>query len=197
MYQFCFKLESQLRWAAENGPWSFDNHLLVVRRWEKGMLAQNITFPSISLWVQLWGLPFDLLNAEAAEDIGSGLGRVVSVDQTALSSDQARFLLVRVEIPLSQPLRWTGPVVSPEGERSWVKFRYERIDELCFSCGRLGHETKTCTLTKPCTTYGEQPYGDWLRAGGRRRLAGVDRQSKSPPTHPLPNPHHIQGVAKP
>ncbi|KAK7823774.1 uncharacterized protein At4g02000 [Quercus suber] len=142
VYQFRFKLESQLRWVADNGLWSFDNHLLVVRRWEKGMLAQNITYPSISLWVQVWGLPFDLLNAEAAKDIGSGLGRVVGVDQMALSSVQARFLRVRVEIPLSQPLRRRGPVVSPEGERSWVEFRYERIDGLCFSCRRLGHETK-------------------------------------------------------
>ncbi|XP_075640643.1 uncharacterized protein LOC142612431 [Castanea sativa] len=164
VYQFHFKLESQLRWVAENGPWSFDNHLL------------------------LWGLPFDLLNAEAAEDIGSGLGRVVSVDQTALSLDQASFLRVRVEIPLNQPLRRRGPVVCPKGERAWVEFRYERIDGLCFSCGRLGHETKTCTLTTPCATDGEQPYGDWLKAGGRRRLAGADRRSKSPPTRPTAKP---------
>ncbi|XP_075653905.1 uncharacterized protein At4g02000-like [Castanea sativa] len=133
VYQFRFKLESQLRWVVENGPWSFNNHLLVALRWEKGMSAQNITFPSISLWVQLWGLPFDLLNAEAAEDIGSSLGRVVSVDQTALSSDQPRFLQVHVEIPLNQPLRRRGPVVCPEGERAWVEFRYEHIDGLCFS----------------------------------------------------------------
>lgn len=53
VYQLHFKLESQLQWIADNGPWRFNNHRLVVRRWEKGMSTQNITFPSISLSVQV------------------------------------------------------------------------------------------------------------------------------------------------
>lgn len=152
------------------------------------MSAQNITFPSISLWVQVWGLPFDLLNEEATKDIGSRLGRVVGIDQTALFSNQARFLRVRVEIPLNQLLRRRGPVVSLEGERSWVEFKYERINRLCFLCGRLRHETKTCNLPKPCTTDGEQPYGEWLKAGGRQRPTGANRRSKSPPKQPTAEP---------
>ena len=51
LFQFRFKLESQLQWVVDNGPWSFDDHLLVVRRWEKGMTAHNIEFFSVSLWV--------------------------------------------------------------------------------------------------------------------------------------------------
>ena len=51
LFQFRFKLESQLQWVVDNGPWSFDDHLLVVRRWEKGMTAHNIEFSSVSLRV--------------------------------------------------------------------------------------------------------------------------------------------------
>lgn len=92
--------------------------------------------------MQVWGLPFDLLNPEAASDIGRGVGRVIEVDNTAFSTEQARFLRVRIEVPLDQPLRRRGPVVSPEGDKSWVVFKYERITGLCFSCGRLGHEMR-------------------------------------------------------
>lgn len=41
LLQFKFSLESQLKWVVENGPWSFDNHLLVLKRWQKGMTASR------------------------------------------------------------------------------------------------------------------------------------------------------------
>ena len=49
LLQFKFSLEIQLKWVVDNGPWCFDNHLLVLRRWEKGLLALNVSFPSIQL----------------------------------------------------------------------------------------------------------------------------------------------------
>ena len=42
LYLFRFKLESQLQWVQDSGPWSFDNHLLVTRRWEIGMAAHTL-----------------------------------------------------------------------------------------------------------------------------------------------------------
>ncbi|KAL0010773.1 hypothetical protein SO802_005881 [Lithocarpus litseifolius] len=80
LLQFKFSLETQLKWVIDNGPWCFDNHLLVLRRWEKEFSAINVSFPSIQLWVQVWGLPFDLMNDEAGREIGSGLGEVLDVD---------------------------------------------------------------------------------------------------------------------
>nr|POF10469.1 hypothetical protein CFP56_04694 [Quercus suber] len=65
---------------------------------------------SLSL-VQDWGVPFELFNEEAARDIGSGIGTVIDVDDKQFSLEQARFLRIRVEIPLNQPLRQDGPVV--------------------------------------------------------------------------------------
>ena len=30
-------------------------------QWKVGMTADNIKFDSVSLWVQIWGAPFDLV----------------------------------------------------------------------------------------------------------------------------------------
>ena len=51
LFQFKFTLESQLKWVLNNGPWSFDNHPLVLRRWERGMIANSITFTVLPIWV--------------------------------------------------------------------------------------------------------------------------------------------------
>ena len=51
LFQFKFTLESQLKWVLNNGPWSFDNHPLVLHRWERGMTANSITFTMLPIWV--------------------------------------------------------------------------------------------------------------------------------------------------
>ena len=104
LFQFKFALENQLRWVMDNGPWSFDDQLLVLRKWEKGKTARSVSFPAIPIWVQVWGLPFDLINEEAGMDIRMGLGHVVEVDSKALALEQAGFLQIRIEIPLNKPL---------------------------------------------------------------------------------------------
>ena len=32
LFQFKFSLESQLKWVSDNGPWSFENNMLVLQR---------------------------------------------------------------------------------------------------------------------------------------------------------------------
>ncbi|KAL0005137.1 hypothetical protein SO802_012698 [Lithocarpus litseifolius] len=67
------------------------------------------------------------MNEEAGKEIGTGLGEISNVDVKAIASEQAHFLRMRVDIPLNKPLRRGALVVSPEGDKSWVEFKYERI----------------------------------------------------------------------
>lgn len=53
IFQFRFKLKSQMEWVLNKGSWSFENRLLVVQRWERGLTTQIITFPTVVLWVQV------------------------------------------------------------------------------------------------------------------------------------------------
>ncbi|XP_030963118.1 uncharacterized protein LOC115986612 isoform X5 [Quercus lobata] len=163
LFRFKFSMENQLKWVINNGPWSFDNHILLLRRWEKGMTAFSVNFQTVPMWVQVWGLPFDLIYKEAGIDIGQGIGRVIEVDCKAIASGEARFLRVRVEVPLDKPIRGGAAVLSPEGDKVWVAFKYERLSGLCFHCGLLGHEAKACEFTK-LKVWEESPYGEWLRA---------------------------------
>lgn len=109
------------------------------------MTAKSMSFLVIPIWVQVWGLPFDLIYEEAGLDIGKGLGRVVEVDSKAIASEQARFLRIHIEIPLNKPLRKGAPIVSSDGGKVFVALKYERLVGLCYNCGMLGHEVKDCS----------------------------------------------------
>lgn len=113
------------------------------------MMAHNTVFMHVPLWVQVWGLPFDLMTEEIATNIGSELGTVLMVDSKPFEFDQARFLRIRINISLNQPLRQGSLVTNLEGDSFVKAFKYERLVGHCYACGRLSHEKKNYALHDP------------------------------------------------
>nr|POF23150.1 uncharacterized protein CFP56_63612 [Quercus suber] len=173
--QFKFGSRCQLEWVEKNGPWNFENNLLLLYRWRKGMTAKNISFPHSPFWVQIWGLPFENMTKENGRDIGSKIGRVLEVDKIAVLADQAKFLRVRVEVQIDKPLRRGGYVKNVEGGRFWVDFRYEKLPTFYYRCGILGHDKKHCQASSLEQSAGKQ-YGEWLKASGG--MKGGDEKGK-------------------
>ena len=99
------------------------------------------------------------MTEEIGKDIGSKIGRVLEVDKRAMQADQAKFLRIRVEVPIDKPLRRDGYVKNEEGGRYWVDFRYERLLTFCYKCGILGHDEKHCQVS-PMEQWFRRQYGD-------------------------------------
>ena len=52
------------------------------------------------------------------------------------------------------------------GEESWTSFKYERLPNLCYWCGRLTHHNKGCSIwlnRKGTLRESDQQFGSWLR----------------------------------
>ena len=49
--QFKFGSLCQLEWVEKSGPWNFDNNLLLLSRWRKGLTTSNISFTNAPFWV--------------------------------------------------------------------------------------------------------------------------------------------------
>ena len=56
------------------------------------MTAYTVEFPCVPIWLQVWGLPFNLINEEAGKDIGESIGKVMEVNYKAITANQAHFL---------------------------------------------------------------------------------------------------------
>lgn len=162
--QFKFPNEFQLKWVLDNGPWSFENNLLLLRRWERGLSTKKLCFTHAPFWIQVWGLPFDLVSEQVGEDIGNRMGRYIAGDGRKGAMDQARYLRIRVEIPVEKPLHRGGIVTSPEGKRFWVDYRYERLSNFYFVCRRMGHDKRVCPYRQAGKGEETPQYGEWLKA---------------------------------
>lgn len=71
LFQFKFQSEFEMDRILKGGPWSFDNQLLMLQQWKKGMTVGNIRMVTASLWVQIWGAPFDMISPQVAKKVGS------------------------------------------------------------------------------------------------------------------------------
>ena len=51
LFQFKFEKEFDMDRVFKGGPWSFDNQVILLRRWQPRMTATNVKFDSMALWV--------------------------------------------------------------------------------------------------------------------------------------------------
>lgn len=84
-----------------------------------------------------------------------------------VEEDGGRFIHVKVNLDISLPL-CRGRLVSFEnGKKTWVGFKYERLPNICYWCGRLDHSDKDCSLwinSKGALSVDERQYSQGLCA---------------------------------
>ena len=108
------------------------------------MIASNVKLEYASLWVQIWGVPFDMDSSQVETKVGSRMGFVEDVERRRRHDMQNYFMRVCVALPISKPLRHGGFIVDSDGVCTWVKFKYEGLPIFCHFCGLLRHDLRHC-----------------------------------------------------
>lgn len=130
-----------------------------VKRWPSELALEEIRMEQIPIWVQISGLPLNMCMETSARRLAREVGEFLEME----SLDLARgFMRVKISVDTTKPLvveRW----VSRAGDiDSWIEFRYERLQEFCYKCGRIGHVNTGCSDPQPRSS--EAGFGDWTRA---------------------------------
>ena len=73
------------------------------------------------------------------------VGEVIQPSDTRLF-DVGNFIRVQVSIDLSLPLCRGHLISLSDGKEVWVSFKYERLPNICYWCGRLTHDDRDCDL---------------------------------------------------
>ncbi|KAF7114636.1 hypothetical protein RHSIM_RhsimUnG0081100 [Rhododendron simsii] len=155
-----------------DGPWSVMNSLLILKPLVEGLVVSSMDFSKCPIWVQIHGLPVEKMNRSNAITIGRRFGKLLAVEGSAGGLLLYRsFLRVRVEIDVNKALPkgfWLRRKKESD-EDLWISYRYEKLPDFCYACGRVGHDNRGCKFV-PRNEGMNSGYGPDLRTGRAKKL---------------------------
>ncbi|KAI7982397.1 hypothetical protein LOK49_LG15G00834 [Camellia lanceoleosa] len=108
------------------------------------------------------------------DNTGNRLGQFIDMDFEEGGVAWGQALRTRVEIDITKPLRRGMKMAFLDRDPVWVTFKYERLLNFCYFCGRLGHGDRECSARMlggaGVEGHGDR-YGAWLRASPLYRTA--------------------------
>ena len=75
---------------------------------------------------------------------GESIGEIEEIDVEGGQIAWGRYLRVRVIIDISKPLKRGSKIVVPRGGNELVIFKYEKLPDFCYVCGRRDHQEIEC-----------------------------------------------------
>ncbi|KMS96531.1 hypothetical protein BVRB_8g202020 [Beta vulgaris subsp. vulgaris] len=174
MYQF-FTMSDKMK-VLEEGPWFFDGSPLLLQEVEEGIQPSEIVFDTMRWWVKAEDVPLNKRTKSMAVSMASCMGRFVEFDESD-PIGWCKYMRFRVDVQLDKPLRRGMRIATANGSK-WIKFKYEKLMDLCFACGKLGHNYSQCMKYDDVTPISELPYGLWLRGTPTRKKRTVDSKKE-------------------
>ena len=192
---FVFDNKEEADKVIHSEPWTFDKHLIVMKRYDTSLSLDNLTLDKTTFWVQVHGLPIKFMNVKAAEKICEVLGTVIPTDNPA-EAEGGNFIRVRVAMDITCPL-CRGRLVTLRGDKQiWISFKYERLPNICYWCGCFDHDDKDCDIwlnSEGSLTPEMRQFGPNLRAApfsqSRKHVIAV-------PGYYKPRQHHTTDSMK-
>ncbi|KAM0832580.1 hypothetical protein ACQ4PT_064801 [Festuca glaucescens] len=147
VFLFTFHQVSGKRKAVEDGPWMFDDELIVMEDFDEDKGVDEYKFESIPIWVRIFNLPVSRMNRDTGEAMGDVIGKFIPVEVGDDGMAFGQYLRVKVRLMLDTPLmRGMMIQVGESGREKWCRFEYEYLPDFCFTCGIIGHTDKGCSI---------------------------------------------------
>ena len=116
--------------------------------------------------MQVHNILVRFMNTKVAEGICDIVGKMQKSTKV-VDDDGGYFIRVQVSIDITLPLCQGRVITMKNGEKHWVNFKYKRLLNFCFWCGRLNHNNKDCSLwieSKGTLSPDSQQFNSSLRA---------------------------------
>lgn len=168
------------------GPWAVRGATMNLIPWPPHLTLDELDFTYYPFWIQVHNIPPNRTNVANAEKIGTTIGCVLCVDDTISSQRARKFLCIKVLVDTTKSLK-TGCFMNREdGSKLWLPFRYERLSDFCYSCGKIDHTESACTNQLGEGDNDDDPryqYGPWMHGqslGSLKKMETQKSRSKVP-----------------
>lgn len=184
LFLFRFSSKRDVDSVMKSGPWSFDRNLLVLKKISGEEQPSEMEMNTTEFWTRVYDLPLKLRTDATSKKLGDTIGKFVEVDPKDVNR-LGKFLRVKAEIDLKKPLK-RGTVIKYQGKSLRVFFKYERLPNFCYICGRVGHQIKDCDEGEGHEDVDfddieekDLPFGLWMRASPLPRITGEIKTEQS------------------
>ncbi|CAN1150975.1 hypothetical protein LINPERHAP2_LOCUS17899 [Linum perenne] len=165
---FTFSSEEIREFIWSKRSWVIADHLLALKKGDDYNNPDDVPFDTMDLWVQFHNLPAKYKSMENIKTVANNYFKYKEIDRAGLQPGTwHRFVRVWVEIDLREPL--PNYFIIPTGAaRERVDFVYEKVNELCKACARIGHTEFSCQEDpgSPFDFSGTARRTDYLRSPG-------------------------------
>jgi 14-3-3 protein epsilon len=169
LFLFRFNHPLDMEEVLRNGPWTFDNHVLIMERVQIGVQIENIPLYHADFWVQIHHLPTGLMKEAVGIQLANYIGSFVEYDKNNKSSYWRQYMRLRVKVDVRLPLKKDTKVKDRFGNWCIVLFKYKKLGIFCFICGVMGHAENRCEIRFAMDSDdGIRNWSNNLRAESRR-----------------------------
>lgn len=143
-FLFTFFCRADIDSVLERCPWTFDNHVLLLKEISNSEQPRQVDLHTSVFWIQLYDLPVGAMGEDLVGRNARQIGQVLEVKLRGERDTGGIYVRVKVMIDVREPLG-RGAMLSVKGKQPvLIQVKYERLLWLCFTCGRLGHTYQYC-----------------------------------------------------
>lgn len=150
----------------ELSPWAIKGNIIILKQRQPNLALEELSFQLSPFWIEIHNIPLNRMHRENAVRFGNFIGKFLKTNRALEEDRPHRYLQVQVEVDTCKALKIGVYIKNDDGFVQWLAFKYERLSDCCFSCGRLGHVITSCSATITHVFGPLDPqtaFGPWLR----------------------------------
>ena len=105
LFLFQFYHELDIKRVIDNGPWTFNNHMLIINRLKPRDQPRRINLFHADFLVQLHGLPVDFMSKFIGKHVGNYIDSFFMVDPKSFEGGWKNFIRIKVNIDVRNALQ--------------------------------------------------------------------------------------------
>ncbi|KAJ8763733.1 hypothetical protein K2173_003515 [Erythroxylum novogranatense] len=125
------------------GPWTIYGQTLSEQQWVPTFSTTQGLVNRAVMWVQFPDLLIAWYHLEIITTLGNTIEKIVKIDEPTLQKQRGQYARLTIDLDLNSPLK-----TNVDLDEEVVQVMYEGLPQLCFTCGRVGHEVSTCPQHK-------------------------------------------------
>ncbi|CAL1396123.1 unnamed protein product [Linum trigynum] len=177
LFIFTFNNEAISEKIWRDRPWSLSNTLTAVEKCNGRGKPEETPIEKVAMWVQIHGIHQNQRSEENMVAIGTHyFPGMLDLDRMSLEfTGYMKFLRILVEVNIEEtiPTGFDLPFIDEITGKDYcdvIDFKYESLVELCYFCGRVGHNWPTCwrmnkERKRNGVAYLSEVYNSSLKAG--------------------------------